>query len=78
LKLPPLSSITVPTLVIAGADDPLIKPKAGRDVARQIPTATFVAYPGMGHNLPEELWPELIERIKAVTAAGTVGRRQPG
>lgn len=66
-KLPPLSSITAPTLVISGADDPLIKVKGGRDTARQISGATFVSYPGVGHNLPEEIWPDVVERIAAVT-----------
>jgi pimeloyl-ACP methyl ester carboxylesterase len=67
LKLPPLSRISVPTLVISGEDDPLIKVKAGREVARQISGATFVAYPGMGHNLPEELWQDVIGRISTLT-----------
>jgi pimeloyl-ACP methyl ester carboxylesterase len=67
IKLPPLSRITAPTLVLSGADDPLIRPRAGRSVARQIPDALFVAYPGMGHNIPEELWPDMIDRITALT-----------
>jgi pimeloyl-ACP methyl ester carboxylesterase len=62
-KLPPLSGITAPTLVISGEADPLLKVKGGRDTARRIPGATFVSYPGMGHNLPAELWPDIIERI---------------
>lgn len=65
LSLPPLSGITVPTLVISGEDDPLVRVRAGRDTARRIPGATFVSYPGMGHNLPEELWPDIITRIRA-------------
>ncbi|MEV6521999.1 alpha/beta hydrolase [Longispora sp. NPDC051575] len=64
--VPALSTLTRPTVVIAGADDPLVRPVAGRDTARQIPGATFVSYPGMGHNLPEELWPDIIERTRAV------------
>ena len=66
-KLPPLSAITAPTLVISGAADPLIKVSGGRDTARRISGATFVSYPGVGHNLPEEIWPDVIERIAAVT-----------
>jgi pimeloyl-ACP methyl ester carboxylesterase len=66
-KLPPLSAITAPTLVISGQADPLLKVKGGRDTARRIAGATFVSYPGMGHNLPEELWPDIIDRIAAVT-----------
>lgn len=64
-KLPPLSGITAPTLVVSGTDDPLIKPRAGRDTAAQIPGARFVEYPGMGHTLPEELWDDVIARMRA-------------
>jgi len=66
-KIRPISQITVPTLVISGEDDPLIKPKGGRDTAARIPGARFVSYKGMGHNLPEELWPQIIDEICATT-----------
>lgn len=64
---PDLSTIAVPTLVISGAADPLIKVAGGRDTAKRIPGAIFVTYPGMGHNLPEELWPDIIDRICDIT-----------
>ena len=73
-KIPSISRITAPSLVISGADDPLIKPKGGRDTAARIPGARLVVYPGMGHNLPEELWPKIIDEICAITG---VGPRQP-
>jgi pimeloyl-ACP methyl ester carboxylesterase len=66
-KIRPISEIAAPVLVISGEDDPLIKPKGGRDTAARIPGARFVSYPGMGHNLPEELWPQIIDEICAVT-----------
>jgi pimeloyl-ACP methyl ester carboxylesterase len=66
-RIPPISRITAPTLVISGEDDPLIKPKGGRDTTARIPGAKFVSYPGMGHNLPEELWPQIIDEICAIT-----------
>jgi pimeloyl-ACP methyl ester carboxylesterase len=69
-KIPPISGIKVPTLVIAGADDPLIRLKGSRDTAARIPGARLVAYPGMGHNLPEELWPEIIDEICATAGVG--------
>ncbi len=62
-KLGPLSGIGVPTLVVSGADDPLIRPRAGRDLAARIPGARFVLYPGAGHTLPEELWDDMIARM---------------
>jgi len=63
VTFPPLSTITAPTLVVSGADDPLFDPRAGRDLAKQIPGAQFALYPGMGHNLPEELWDDLIAQM---------------
>lgn len=51
--------ITAPTLVIHGADDPLILPAGGQDVAANIDGARFVAVPGMGHDLPRNLLPEV-------------------
>ena len=65
-KIPPISGINVPTLVFCGRDDPIIKPKASRHIAARIPGATLVTYPGMGHNLPEELWPDVVTRIAAL------------
>ena len=66
-KIAPLSTIKVPALVIAGEADPMIKTKGGAEVARRIPNATFITYPGMGHNLPERLWPDLVAQISKIT-----------
>jgi len=71
-KLPKLSAVKAPTLVISGEDDPIIKVKGGRDTARRISGARLVTYPGMGHNFPEELWPDIIEQIAQV--AGLAAR----
>jgi pimeloyl-ACP methyl ester carboxylesterase len=65
-KIPAISAIKVPTLVFCGQDDPMIKPKASRDIAARIPGATLVTYPGMGHSLPEELWPDIVTRMAAL------------
>lgn len=69
-KSPSITTITAPTLVISGADDPLIKVAAGRETSRRIPGAQFVAYRGMGHNLPEELWPDIIDRMCHLAGIG--------
>ncbi|MBO6556205.1 MAG: alpha/beta fold hydrolase [Pseudomonadales bacterium] len=54
-----LKTITVPTLVIHGADDPLIPVAAGEDTAAQIPGAELKVISGMGHDLPPALMPEM-------------------
>ncbi len=58
-----LATITVPTLVIHGADDPLILPDGGRDTAASIPHADFRLIDGMGHDLPPALYGKVIEAI---------------
>jgi pimeloyl-ACP methyl ester carboxylesterase len=58
-----LPSVKTPTLVIHGADDPLIPLAAGEDTAASIPGAKLVVLPRMGHALPLAAWPRVIEEI---------------
>jgi pimeloyl-ACP methyl ester carboxylesterase len=60
-----LQSVKVPTLVIHGADDPLVPLEAGKDTANSIPNAELLIINGMGHSLPPETWPRIIEKISA-------------
>jgi len=64
-----LATIRVPTLVVHGSDDPLIPRSAGREVARTIPGATLLEFEGMGHDLPAEFIPRIVEAI-ATLASG--------
>lgn len=45
----PLSSITAPTLVVHGTEDPLLPPAHGEALAAQVPGARLEVVPGMGH-----------------------------
>jgi pimeloyl-ACP methyl ester carboxylesterase len=66
-----LARITAPTLVVHGADDPLIPPACGEDTASSIPFAEFLLIDGMGHDLPPELYDVVaggIERMARRTA----------
>ncbi|PKP95165.1 MAG: alpha/beta hydrolase [Alphaproteobacteria bacterium HGW-Alphaproteobacteria-14] len=47
-----LADVRVPTLVMHGEDDPLVKLAAGEDTARHIPGARLVTIPGWGHDIP--------------------------
>jgi pimeloyl-ACP methyl ester carboxylesterase len=58
-----LGRLKVPTVVIHGADDPLINVSGGEATARAIPGARLVVVPGMGHDLPEGAWPIVIDAI---------------
>jgi proline iminopeptidase len=57
-----LRTIEVPTLVIHGADDPLVPIAAGKHTAQNIPGAKLEAVPGMGHDLP----PGLVDRLSGL------------
>ncbi|MGD0230860.1 MAG: alpha/beta fold hydrolase [Syntrophorhabdales bacterium] len=63
-----LASVTAPTLVIHGTDDPVIPVEAGRDTAEAIPGAHLMLIEGMGHDLPHGgAWPGIVEAIAAHT-----------
>ena len=58
-----LGDVRAPTLVIHGADDPLVPAQAGHDVTAAIPDARLELIAGMGHDLPRQLWPHFVELI---------------
>jgi pimeloyl-ACP methyl ester carboxylesterase len=58
-----LQRLQVPTTVIHGTDDPLIPFRGGVATARAIPGAELVAIPGMGHDMPREVWPKFHEAL---------------
>lgn len=60
--MPGLTDITVPTLVLVGADDRTTPPRYARAIADAVPGATLVTVPECGHMAP-------MERPQAVNAA---------
>jgi pimeloyl-ACP methyl ester carboxylesterase len=62
-RLRGLRGVRVPTLVVHGEADPLVRPIAGRATAEVVPGARLVTYPGMGHNLPRELWKPIVAEV---------------
>ena len=58
-----LRRIAVPTLVIHGADDPLVDVSGGVATAAAIPGAESMIIDGMGHDLPRPLWTQILDRI---------------
>ena len=62
-RVPLLGSIKVPTLVIHGSDDPLVPVEGGKDTAASIPGAELLIIDGMGHCIPSETWPQVVEAI---------------
>jgi len=63
-----LGKLRIPATVIHGTRDPLVRPSGGRATAKAIPGARLRMVEGMGHDLPEALWPLFVDEI-ADTAA---------
>lgn len=60
--------ITAPTVVIHGRADKLMRPSGGRAIADTIPGARLVLFDGMGHDLPEPLWDDIITELDVTFA----------
>jgi pimeloyl-ACP methyl ester carboxylesterase len=58
-----LRKLDVPAVVIHGEADPLLPVRGGRATANAIPGAELITIPGMGHDLPKELWPTFVDAI---------------
>ncbi|MBD3646335.1 MAG: alpha/beta fold hydrolase, partial [Pseudomonadales bacterium] len=67
-RKPALGRITTPTLVIHGKDDPLVPLAGGLDTHEAINGSELKVIDGMGHDLPEQLWPDIVSHVTAHTA----------
>jgi pimeloyl-ACP methyl ester carboxylesterase len=63
-----LRELRMPALVFHGRSDPLVPFRAGRATAAAIPGAKLVAVPGMGHDLPRQVWPGLVDAVVETAA----------
>jgi pimeloyl-ACP methyl ester carboxylesterase len=59
----PLSSITVPTLVIHGTADPMFPLEHGEALADEIPDATLLTLEGAGHGVDRADWQTIVSAI---------------
>ena len=62
-----LRGVELPFLVLHGEADPLVTLSGGQATAEAVPGSKLITYPGMGHDLPEALWNEIIDAIEANT-----------
>jgi pimeloyl-ACP methyl ester carboxylesterase len=62
-----LRALRVPTLVIHGRADTLIAPSGGDRTAALVPGANLLMLNDMGHDLPEPLWPIVVDAIVSHT-----------
>jgi pimeloyl-ACP methyl ester carboxylesterase len=65
-RTPRLREVRVPTLVVHGRNDPLVQVAGGQATAEAVPDAELLVLDGMGHNLPRELWPQIVDAITKV------------
>lgn len=64
-----LGRIAMPTAIIHGRADLLVRAEAGIEIARAVPSAELHLYPGLGHQIAQPLWDDFVTII-----ARTVGR----
>jgi pimeloyl-ACP methyl ester carboxylesterase len=69
-----LRDVRVPALVIHGEQDPLVGASGGRATAAAIPGAELVVIDGMGHDLPQPLWPEIADHIAVLAGRAEEAR----
>jgi pimeloyl-ACP methyl ester carboxylesterase len=55
--------IVAPTVVLHGSEDPMVRARNGRNVARAIAGARYVVVDGMGHDLPAPVWRPIVEAL---------------
>ncbi len=58
-----LRTLDVPTLVLHGRVDQLILLKGGERTAELVPGASLMVFNDMGHDLPWQLWPQIVGAI---------------
>ena len=66
-----LRRVRIPTLVIHGADDPLVPVECGHDTAACIPDAEILVIDGLGHDNPRGAWPVVIDALTRHTQRST-------
>ncbi len=72
-----LQKLEVPTTVIHGTRDPLVRPAGGRATAKAVPGARLRMIEGMGHDLPRQVWDEIVEEIVANAERAGEATKQP-
>lgn len=65
-----LGAVVAPTLVIHGADDPLVAVSGGEATAAAVPGARLLVVPGMGHDMPEALTDRFVDELAGHFAQG--------
>ncbi len=67
-----LRGLTVPTLVVHGADDSLVRVDGGESTAAAVPDAELMIVPGMAHDLPLPVWPDVVDAVHGLVSRARV------
>ena len=60
-----LGKLTLPAVILHGADDPLVQLAGGEATAKAIPGSELRVIPGMGHDMPPALYDIFLDAILA-------------
>jgi len=66
-RRPMLPSIKLPCLIIHGAEDKILAPEHGREIAQLMPQALYREVAGMGHVISPKLSPLLVKMVVEFT-----------
>ncbi len=63
-RTPALRLLNVPTLVVHGLMDKLVRPSGGTATAAAVPGSRLLAFPDMGHDVPEPRQQEIVDAVR--------------
>lgn len=63
-----LQQLDIPALVIHGQADPLVPVEGGIDTHEALRGSQLMLIDGMGHDLPRQLWPQIVSGITQLTS----------
>ena len=70
-RTPALQQLDVPTLVVHGLMDKLVRPSGGTATAAAILGSRLLMFPDMGHDLPDQRHQELVDAIRRIANRAT-------
>ena len=65
----------MPTRIVHGNADPMLPPVCALDLQSKIAGAELELIEGMGHDLPQALWPRFVAAIVSAASRGEPSRK---
>jgi pimeloyl-ACP methyl ester carboxylesterase len=70
-RVPRLTQLDVSALVIHGGADPLVPVEGGLDTHAALAGSKLLVIDGMGHDLPRQVWPQVVAGIDELTTSAS-------